>query len=440
MHLDVGRNESKATTGERRQRPRTPALTAPVLGPRAHPTGLLALQRLAGNGATRTLVAQRGCSCGATGPACACSPDASLVGHAAAVQRQSTVDEASTKLLSRGSHGPAVRELQGTLNALGATPQLETDGDFGGATETAVRTFQEAHRLAPDAIVGINTRAMLTDELAVHGANFLVPCHTADRPGPDTNNLVDQPNRVAGGPAGNLVGDPGVGAKENVTFLLTGEPISHTEAEAAGGVQEGKGGTVLGDVAAIDAALGRHPNIGTLAIVSHGGADGTVRIGTSNVFLSDLATQLSQRPDGSIDSIVFLGCNIGRDRAGMAALKKQLGAKAVEGTNCHLAASVTDPIAKVTSIDKMPKGFTKAKWGEQVRRNCIGLAQAHQNCLVGLRPRFKTLVEADPEFLADLYFKNQGKMVFRFAQESDTCFDDLQFGKGDAQGCMRVQV
>ena len=327
-----------------------------------------------------------------------------------------------------------------TLNALGATPQLETDGEFGGATETAVRTFQEAHRLAPDAIVGINTHAMLTDELAVHGANFLVPCHTADRPGPDTNNLVDQPNRVAGGPAGNLVGDPGVGAKENVTFLLTGEPISHTEAEAAGGVQEGKGGTVLADVAAIDAALGRHPSIGTLAIVSHGGADGTVRIGTSNVFLSDLATQLSSRPEGSIDSIVFLGCNIGRD------LGRDDGAEETargEGRRRHQLS----PGRVGHGPDR--QGHQHRQDAERVHEGQVGRTGSAKLHRAGpgapelsrrSAPRFKTLVEADPEFLADLYFKNQGKMVFRFAEESDTCFDDLQFGKGDAQGCMRVQV
>lgn len=408
-------------------------------GARTLPALLLDLQRSAGNRAAVSLVHLQRTGCGCGGVCCQGSADRDGTEPLAQVQRKAG-GTAANPMVRRGTRGADVKSIQINLNALGATPQLETDGSFGRCTESAVKEFQGSHRLATDGIVGQNTRAMLQAELAIHGANFLVPCHTADRPGPDTNRLgVDGPRPTPRG--GNLVAAPGTpGVKEDVAMLLTGEAISRTEARAAGGAQEGPGGQVLTSVGGIQAALDRHANIGTLAIVSHGGADGTIRLDTSNVFLTDLAKQLSQRPAGSIDSIVFLGCNIGKDRAGMLELKAKLGAKSVEGSNCHLTASVTDPIAGVTNESQIPKRFTKKTWGEQVKRNCIGLAKEHQNCLVGLRPKFKTLVEADPEFVADVYLKNAGKMVFRFAQESGTCFDDLQFGKGDAAGCMRVQV
>lgn len=59
-------------------------------------------------------------------------------------------------LLRRGTRGDAVRELQ-TLLTREAAGELEADGAFGSATETAVRTFQQARSLAVDGIVGPRT-------------------------------------------------------------------------------------------------------------------------------------------------------------------------------------------------------------------------------------------------------------------------------------------
>ena len=57
--------------------------------------------------------------------------------------------------LKRGDHGDWVRKLQRLLG-------IEQDGDFGEATEIAVRAFQENHGLVPDGIVGRYTwRALL---------------------------------------------------------------------------------------------------------------------------------------------------------------------------------------------------------------------------------------------------------------------------------------
>lgn len=60
-----------------------------------------------------------------------------------------------------GSKGLDVSHLQTLINALGATPALSTDGQFGPATAKAVRAFQSARGLVADAVVGPRTWAEL---------------------------------------------------------------------------------------------------------------------------------------------------------------------------------------------------------------------------------------------------------------------------------------
>lgn len=66
---------------------------------------------------------------------------------------------ASDPILRRGDRGAAVIELQKLLNAKGAT--LVVDGDFGAATDAAVRKFQKDNQLVADGIVGPKTWAAL---------------------------------------------------------------------------------------------------------------------------------------------------------------------------------------------------------------------------------------------------------------------------------------
>ena len=66
-----------------------------------------------------------------------------------------------TLVLKKGSSGIYVTNLQKALNTAGANPTLTTDGSFGPKTDTAVKTFQYAHNLVVDGIVGNNTKTAL---------------------------------------------------------------------------------------------------------------------------------------------------------------------------------------------------------------------------------------------------------------------------------------
>jgi putative chitinase len=63
-------------------------------------------------------------------------------------------------VLQRGAKGEAVKRLQALLRSHGS-PDLAVDGDFGPATEAAVKRFQASRKLAVDGIVGPQTWAAL---------------------------------------------------------------------------------------------------------------------------------------------------------------------------------------------------------------------------------------------------------------------------------------
>lgn len=71
--------------------------------------------------------------------------------------------------LRKGSGGAKVEELQATLTVLGYVDQdgreIRIDGDFASRTEYAVRTFQRAHSLPVDGVVGPDTRRELAGAL-----------------------------------------------------------------------------------------------------------------------------------------------------------------------------------------------------------------------------------------------------------------------------------
>lgn len=67
-----------------------------------------------------------------------------------------------TTVLSRGSSGSLVKELQEKLIALNySCGSAGADGDYGQATENAVRRFQDANNLDPDGVAGPKTLEVL---------------------------------------------------------------------------------------------------------------------------------------------------------------------------------------------------------------------------------------------------------------------------------------
>ncbi len=65
-----------------------------------------------------------------------------------------------TPVLKLGAKGPDVQALQAKLISIGE--KLDTDGDFGPATEAAVKRFQASVNLVPDGEVGEKTQAALS--------------------------------------------------------------------------------------------------------------------------------------------------------------------------------------------------------------------------------------------------------------------------------------
>ena len=75
-------------------------------------------------------------------------------------------------LLAKGSQGTKVKELQMKLNKILGTA-LATDGDFGIATDQAIRQFQAEYGLKVDGIVGNYTWAAIDLESSKNGTDLI---------------------------------------------------------------------------------------------------------------------------------------------------------------------------------------------------------------------------------------------------------------------------
>ncbi len=65
-------------------------------------------------------------------------------------------------VLKKGSKGSDVRTLQEDLKQLGY--HINADGDFGPATEDAVKHLQKAFGYTVDGVVGDGTRFLITQQ------------------------------------------------------------------------------------------------------------------------------------------------------------------------------------------------------------------------------------------------------------------------------------
>lgn len=81
-------------------------------------------------------------------------------------EMSSTVKHLGDELLENGDEGVAVKELQTALIRLGYDcGKWGADGDFGDATELALRDFQKDHNTKADGIYGPNTHAAMEKAL-----------------------------------------------------------------------------------------------------------------------------------------------------------------------------------------------------------------------------------------------------------------------------------
>ena len=107
--------------------------------------------------------------------------------------------DTTTKELRHGDEGSAVKQMQGNLIRLGYDcGKWGADGDFGDATEIALKRFQTEHGLDPDGIYGAKTEAAMDKAIAdmekphddprkvkIHGGN----CYVRSAPNKDGKAL-----------------------------------------------------------------------------------------------------------------------------------------------------------------------------------------------------------------------------------------------------------
>jgi peptidoglycan hydrolase-like protein with peptidoglycan-binding domain len=351
--------------------------------------------------------------------------------------------------LRKGSNGPQVALAQAQLNDLGAAPQLEADGRFGAKTEAAVKTFQASHQLRADGVIGDLTSTMLANEHALHAEDAgAEPCHTPADPGPD--EAFDEAG--GGGPSevtlgvNDLVGQE-KGAERVVVKLTNDVSPEKTASDLAemaafGGVQE----TAV-TVAALQAVLARHPNISTLALLSHGTPDGKIFVGNTLISLAALAAQLQQRGAGSVGSIVFLGCSVGNDKTGLGEIKKKAGAKDSQGVNCNMQTISSRPVpdgngVPLPSVNAIIKAGSQDPVAAIKKQAKVSMKKDRRTgCIIGFPAGVETIESVTDEKIKALYDKNKGFLTAKFTSNvCETCFEALVFDPPDDCGCKKVQA
>ena len=84
--------------------------------------------------------------------------------------------------IRRGNKGQAVTDAQKLLKALGYDlGSYGVDGDFGRATENAVKAFQKDHNLTVDGVIGPMTWDALATSIPVTDKKYMVCIHNLDK-------------------------------------------------------------------------------------------------------------------------------------------------------------------------------------------------------------------------------------------------------------------
>ncbi len=137
-----------------------------------------------------------------------------------------------TTLLKRGSRGYAVRDLQTLLNRAGGGSSVTVDGEFGPATERAVKAAQERLELVVDGIAGPQTITALK-----RAAEPVKP----GKPEPDKSG-INAPAPEVTSPAARTEAAPPPNV-DSLKLLDTSRPISEIIIHCAA-TPEGKDYTV----------------------------------------------------------------------------------------------------------------------------------------------------------------------------------------------------
>src|SRR3972149_2376455 len=85
------------------------------------------------------------------------------------------VTPAGTVVDTKAALAMSVKDVQYSLNGLGASPKLVVDGKSGPKTVAAIKSFQTAHGLVPDGIAGAKTKTALYQLYPPTPAGMLQP-------------------------------------------------------------------------------------------------------------------------------------------------------------------------------------------------------------------------------------------------------------------------
>jgi N-acetylmuramoyl-L-alanine amidase len=276
-------------------------------------------------------------------------------------------------VLQRGHAGEAVRDLQRRLVALGHDSSADEPGDFGPATEAAVRAFQQRRGLLVDGLCGPQTWAALVESGFALGDRMLYfrqPMLRGDDVaelqrrlnalgfdagredgilGHETAGAIVELQRNVGLAPDGICGPATVAALRRVDTLAAGSVASVREREMLRRGPHGLGGkrvylTAAPGLEALGDAVARGlAEVGAGALLDSSGADDSTIAAAANQF--GAALFLALRPGASGDCVcAYFSAGTFRSEAGFRV------ADAVQEELAGLLPSALAPCGKAYAI------------------------------------------------------------------------------------------